>query len=148
MKLEDFAPEYGVFKLRAFPGKEFHLRPVSLVDEAWLQKTFPDIEAVFKEMRMQEIYRIVFRLLPYEEQVLFKTQTVKFISEDGTETTEEIGGAKLLAKAICGAPEKMAIFEALLKTIGASRFVEEVTVNGEAVEKKRPRPTKGPTKKK
>lgn len=136
MELEDFVPEKGTFKLSLFPDVEFELRPMSLDDEAWLQKTFPDAQAIFKEVRMAEIARIAYRLLSIEQQRMFKMQKVTFMDEEGNESETQMGGAKLFASSIRGVNEKIAVFKAILSTIGASRAVETAVKQADGDEKK------------
>ncbi len=125
MNLEDFSPEPGSFHLKAM-NKTYTLNPVSLGDEAWLKAQFgKEIEKVLSEIQMEAIARIVFHQLPAEEKQDFKMREVTVINEEGFETQEQMGGVNLLKHVIVGIEEKLAVFNALLKTIGMSRLAEE-----------------------
>lgn len=122
IRLQDLIPEAAEFSLR-ITGKTYRLRPFNLADEAWLHQTFGEqIQKIFEEIRMQEIARIVFHQLEPESQREFAAQEVRIIDEaTGEEKVERIGGATLLYQVISGFDEKLAIFRALMQTIGVSR---------------------------
>jgi hypothetical protein len=121
IKLEDLVPEGATFALKK-TGKTYRLRPVSLSDELWMNRTFgAEIESVFRQIKMKEICRIVFHQLEEEDKVDFLAQDVTIINEEGEKITQRIGGAELLFILISGYAEKISIFQALLATIGVSR---------------------------
>ena len=129
LKLEDIKPRASTFTLEAFPRVVFHLRAVSVEDEIWMQQEFgKEIEDVFTGMKMDGVCRIAFRLLDAPSREHFKKQSVKMIDEKGEETTEELGGYKLLERCTTGFQAKTDMFAALLQTIGISRpQIEDVT---------------------
>ena len=122
MELKDLVPKQSKLKLKAFK-EPLTLKPITLRDEAWLSETYGDagILKIFERVDLVEISRIVFRLLTNEDKLKFKNRDVTFILEDGTETTEHLGGINLLMQSISGHVEKTAVFTALLENIGFSR---------------------------
>lgn len=125
IKLEDLVPEGSEFTLKK-TGKTYRLKPITLHDELWLQKTFGDeIEKIFRQIRMKEVCRIVFHQLEEEDKEDFLSREVTFINEEGEKQSVKMGGAELLFALISGHAEKVKIFEALLRTIGISRPLME-----------------------
>lgn len=122
MNLKDLKPKESRFKLKA-AKREFTLNPITLADEVWLDEEFGQekIEQIFTEINIKEISRIVFRLIKPEDKVFFKSRPVKFITEDGEELEQDLGGVELLRTMISGNDEKIGIINALLENIGLSR---------------------------
>ncbi len=120
-ELSELVPEPSSFSLRS-TGKTYRLRAVSLADESWMAKTFGDkLPNVFAEMQMKEICRIAFHLMEGEEKRDFIVREVKFIDDAGNELVEVRGGYELLFFCVQGLDERLAIYKALLQTIGVSR---------------------------
>lgn len=139
MDLSQLQPKAAKFILDSMgEKKEFHLRPVTLADEVWLNENFDDISDVFDNLRMDKIARIVFRLLTDESKLFFKTQDVDTVDEEGNEMTIKVGGVKMLQMAISGYSNKINVTVALLECIGFSRpeVLKEDGIGGDAVKKK------------
>lgn len=135
LKLEDLIPEGSEFKLR-ITGKTYKLRPFSMQDELWIQKTFGDgIHDIFKKLKMQEICRITFHQL--EDKSEFTKREVKFVNEEGDSTVQTLGGVELLFSLISGTDEKIEIVNALLATIGLSRPVVQKLEEADRLEKEK-----------
>jgi hypothetical protein len=133
LNLEEITPEGAEFTLKA-TGKTYRMRPFGLEDERWLRKTFGErIKAIMKQVDMDEIARIVFHQLEPDDQMDFVRRPVKFVSEDGAAIEKQLGGVDLLRQCIRGNKEKIAIYQALLETIGLSRGVQEKIIS-DAVE--------------
>jgi hypothetical protein len=125
IRLEDLIPEGAEITLKK-TGKTYRLKPISLSDELWLNKTFgAELDSIFRQIKMKEVCRIVFHQLEDEDKEDFLARDVTIINEEGEKATHRIGGAELLFILISGYKEKLEIFEALLKTIGISRPVME-----------------------
>lgn len=122
----DLNPKESSFELKAI-DKELRLNPVTLRDEAWLSENYSpeEIYQIFTDVNMLEISRIVFRLLNNDDKMFFKSREVTFITENGDELTEVIGGVTLLRELISGPQEKLAILNALNDTFGVSRPVAD-----------------------
>jgi hypothetical protein len=119
--LNDIVPEGASFSLRK-TGKIYRLRPINLSDEIWLQKNFgTGLDAVFREVKMKEICRIAFHQMVEEDKEEFLARDVTVINEEGEKLSVRMGGAELLFVNISGHTEKLAVFEALLHTVGVSR---------------------------
>jgi len=122
MDLSQLKPKAAKFILDSMgEEKEFHLRPVNLSDEVWLNENFEDMSDVFDNLRMDKIARIVFRLLTDESKLFFQTQDVDTVDEEGNEMTMKVGGVKMLQMAISGYENKINVVVALLECIGFSR---------------------------
>lgn len=122
MDLLSLKPKLSKFKLTSISeDREFFLRPITLEDEVWLSENFDDLNAVFTELRMVEISRIVFRLMTPESKSFFKGQAVITVDEDGNEKEETLGGVAMLRTAISGYDNKINVIVALLECIGLSR---------------------------
>jgi hypothetical protein len=136
LNLEDLVREPSEFTLSK-TGKTYRLNPCSLADESWMQRTFgKDIEKIFKEMRMLELSRLVYRLMDDESKESLAQQEVTVYDEEGVKTKQMMGGATLFQHCVVNTKEKMAIVEALLVTIGFSRPVQKELMEG--LEKKSP----------
>lgn len=123
MELDEFIPKTGTFHL-AHTNKTYHLRKISLADEAWLKTRFgSDVEVskIFTEMNIFAIAEIAFHQLVDEERAEFLERDVKFIDDNGKELIMKLGGYKLLFSLISGWSEKSDIVKGLLETIGVSR---------------------------
>lgn len=133
--LEQIIPETGEFKLKK-TGKTYKLRECSIADESWMKQKFGDrLEKIFADIDMQEISKIVFRLMDDKDKEEFIRRDVTFIDEEtGEKKQTQIGGAELLYYHIVGPIEKIEIFRALLATIGVSRQLQDSLM--EKVEKK------------
>jgi hypothetical protein len=140
IKLEELIPKPAEFTLRA-TGRTYTLRPFSLEDRVWVNQTFGDqVEAIFREVRMKEIARIVFHQFDDKTKKEFRAQDVQIVDEDGEEHTERLGGVDLLCKIIQGYDEQIAIYSALMQTFGISQpLMEEMAaeVDSEKTQKKR-----------
>lgn len=131
IRLEDIIPEGATFSLKK-TGKTYRLNPVNLSDELWMSNTFGEkLDDIFKNIRMKDICRIVFRLMVEEDKQDFKAIDVQFINEEGETLDKRMGGAELLFIQVSGYPEKIEIFQALLTTIGVSRPMQEKLESGE-----------------
>lgn len=135
IKLEDLIPQGSSFNLKA-TGKAYRLRPLNLDDEAWLAKTFgADLQAIMSEVRHVEIARIAFRQMEPEDQADFAAREVKLMNEEGETEVVRLGGYRLLLALIQGTAEKIAIYRALLETIGISRPMQDRLMGEEAQKK-------------
>lgn len=149
MDLKQLTPKQSTIKLRAFK-EPIKLRPITLSDEAWLDETYGEagILSIFESMNMIEISRIVFRLICDKDKPRFKSREVQFILEDGSETTQTIGGVNLFMQSISGQQEKVAVFTALLENIGFSRPQIDQMEDGEPAQVKKKTKARKKTKKK
>lgn len=121
LKFEDLIPQKAEFTLR-ITGKTYTILPLTAADEIWLQQKYGSgLEKILKEIRIQEISEIVFRQL--EDKSDFIKRTVKIVNEVGDEVSKDLGGVDLFRSIISGVDEKLAIYQALLQTIGISRPV-------------------------
>jgi hypothetical protein len=121
IQLEDLVPQGAQFTLRK-TEKTYRMNAVSLADEMWINQTFGEsLGEIFKNIKMKEICRIVFRLLDDEDKEDFLARDVTIINEMGEKLTQRMGGSELMFLLISGYAEKIEIFEALLQTIGISR---------------------------
>jgi hypothetical protein len=136
MKLTEMVPKESKLKLGE---KELTLRPINLSDEIWLEKEFGQdgIQEIFEKVKIEEISRIVFRLLVDDDKLFFKKQNVRAVSEDGEVSTIELGGVALLRAMVHGWDDKLALLNCLLENIGASRpEQEEINDDDKKKEKK------------
>jgi len=126
MNLGELNPKGSTFKLKS-SKKAFTLRPVSLLDEDWLDKTYGSekVAEIFAVVDITEIARIAFQLMKPEDRLFFKTQEVITLNEDGSEEGLTLGGLELFKRMIVGNEDKVAILNSLLDTIGASRPIIE-----------------------
>lgn len=128
LKLEELIPAPAEFKL-AKSGKTYHLRPVTLEDEAWLASEFGEqLPKIIEQMRMMDVARIAFRLLEETDKEDFAAREVTLMDDAGESRAVRMGGAKLLFAMISGYAEKMEIYRALLVTIGISRPLQDELV--------------------
>lgn len=123
MDLSKLIPKETKFTLRQVPDAEFKMRPINLRDEIWLKDTYGEdgIKEVFENVNIQEICRIIFRLLDEESKKFFQKQDVNIIDENGEQITETLGGVQLLYSLISGWDEKIKLLNKLLENIGISR---------------------------
>lgn len=125
MRLEELVPQGSEFHL-AIPNKTYHLRPCTLADEVWLQKTFgAKLESVFNELKTKELCRIAVYLMDDKEKEDFIKRTVTFIDDSGEKLSTELGGYELLMTLISGIKEKKEVCQAILQTVGLNRPVLE-----------------------
>lgn len=123
LSLEDLIPTTGSFKL-ASTGKEYTLRPFTMADEIWLEKTYGGdgvIQKIFTDFDFLKIMRIAFNQLTDPQKEDFKVQSVKYIDDEGKEIEMTLGGYKLLYTLVAGFSEKLDVLKALTKTLGISR---------------------------
>lgn len=132
IRLEDIIPEGATFTLRK-TGKTYRLNPVNLSDELWMSNTFGErLDDIFKNIRMKDICRIVFRLMDEDDKQDFAAKDVAFMNEEGETLEKRMGGAELLFVLVSGYAEKIEIFQALLTTIGVSRPMQEALEEADA----------------
>jgi len=122
MKLTDMIPTESKFTLKK-AKREFILNPINLSDEIWLKNEYGEdgIQEIFEKINIEEISRIVFRLMRVEDKEFFASKEVTIIDESGVKETMILGGVNLLRTYISGWGEKLAILNSLLENIGASR---------------------------
>lgn len=137
IKLEEIVPQAATITLKK-TERTYRLRPIDVDDELWLQTRFGNrLQEILSQIRMPEICEIVFHQMEDEDQELFRAQDVKVIDGAGEEHTLRLGGAKLLSKLISGYVEKIAVYQALMVTIGISRpLLDELASAASSTEKK------------
>lgn len=145
ISLNDIVPQEATFSLQA-TNETYTIRPFSIDDELWLQRTFGnELERIFKEVRMEAICRIAFRQLVEEDKKKFATRTVKFTNEEGEEAEHQVGGYRLLLCFISGWGEKVEIITALTQAIGVSRKMLDQITEEEKKRTEKPRSTGEPS---
>lgn len=124
INLEDLTRTTSEFKLSS--GEVFKLRACTLADESWMQRTFgKDIESIFKDVKMDELSRIVFHMMDTESRSKFLSKEIEECDEEGNKSVVKIGGVALFRTHIIDTRDKMAVLESLLETIGISRPVQK-----------------------
>ena len=124
INLEDLTRVPSEFELSI--GKKFKLRPCSLADESWMQRTFgKELEAIFKEIRLDEICRIAFHMMETDSKAELSPRERREVDENGVESIVKIGGVALFKTLIVDTKDKMAVLQSLLETIGISRPVQD-----------------------
>lgn len=115
-------PTNSSFKLKQFDDFEFQLKPCTGGQLAEMNNRIGNVEALMATPTSENISKIALSLMDYESSLKFKKQTVKFIDTmTGEETEEDIGGYKLLMRAIGGINEQYQIYKAILESIGYSK---------------------------
>jgi len=115
--------------------KAYTLRPLTLRDEAWLKASFGDkIEVIFKEMQMDKIARVIFRLLV--EKADFASIQVDEYNDDGDSVSVKVTGPQRVMEAIRGQGHQVKVLQGLLETMGLSRPVMEELEKDSKVKKK------------
>ncbi len=123
MKLEDICPEPAEFTLESC-GRSYIIRTINIADEQWVKQVYGQaVEDVFNEQRWPDICRIVYRLL--EDKADFVKKEVKLIDEQGNEKTTELGGVDLFRTMISGPKDKNAVIQALVKSFGLSKPLQQ-----------------------
>lgn len=134
MDLKQVIPQNSSFTLQS-TGKTYSLRKVTLEDEGWMQENFGDkTQEIFEKMDMQQLSRLVFRLLSDEDRTEFAKRKVKFIDEEGNYIEREVGGVALFKGVLSGMNDKIEVVRALLETIGISRPMQDKLEKGEIKE--------------
>ncbi len=140
--LKDIRPQGAQFAL-SLTKRLYRLRPINVEDELWMAEKFgANLQEILTRGQMDGVCQIVYHQLEHEDREEFREQVVTFVDDSGKEAKETKGGYKLLLCMISGTEEKLAIFEALLKTIGISRPVLEKlseTTDEASPQKKTPR---------
>lgn len=122
MNLAELRPQKSTFKLSTIK-QELVMNPITLSDEVWLSQQYSQerIQQIFNHVDLNEISRIVFRLLDIDSKKLFRKQKVEFVTEDGDVLEKELGGVDLLRNACVGADDKLALLNAIIDNLGLSR---------------------------
>lgn len=121
LSIEDIQPKRSFFELKV-TGRRYHLHPVMLEDEIWLRHEFGDrLKEILQEVEMEPLCRIAFRLMEEEDRATLQAQTVTITNEEGQSVSETLGGVRLLRCLVMGLDEKLAIYRAVMATIGLSR---------------------------
>jgi hypothetical protein len=125
IKIEELVPEDATFTLKK-TGKTYRLRAITVSDEIWITRTFGErIESIFKEVKMEDVCKVIFHQLEKDDKEDFLAKDVDIINEEGERLKVKIGGAELLSALISGHSEKLHLFEALLTTMGLSRPIRD-----------------------
>ena len=120
MKLEDLKPRPSKFHL-SYNDKWYTMRPWTLNDQIWMNQEYGDrINEIFSEKNIDivAIARMAFRLL--DDKSDFKAREFTAIDEDGNETTQTIGGYKLLIARVKTVKEQLELLTAVVECIGLS----------------------------
>lgn len=116
--LEDVIPSESGFYLKK-RDKTYHVRPFSISDVIWVQKTFgkePHIMGeIFEKQDWSKIIRIVYHQLVEKEDFLLIEQ--EEIDEFGRKVKVEISGPSRLLRSIDGIEEGMKVIGAVTKSI-------------------------------
>ncbi len=125
IELKDIVPRGATIKL-SMKNRTYRLRAVTLDDEIWMNETFGStLEDIFKNLKMKEVCKIVFHQMEEEDKQDFLAIDVEFINEKGEKLLKRMGGSDLLMIHILGYSEKIALYEALMETIGLSRPLQK-----------------------
>lgn len=139
INLKDLIPTEAEIML---DGKTYTLRKINMEDEAWLLQEFgAELENILKDIKMNEISRIVYRLIKDKKD--FVAREISEIDEQGIEHKKMVGGAALLHSKITGVNEKFAVYRALLTTIGISRPILDDLMGEEDQKKNQVKKTTG-----
>lgn len=138
--LEDLIPMTGEFSLEATGAIVHQLRPITLQDQVWIKDKFGDAQALQKILegtKLKELCQLIYHQLLDKSH--FRASVVKEINDEGDEVERKITGPEALASCVSTKKEQLAIYKALLKTIGVSEpMLEEVLGGGESAKKKQP----------
>jgi len=125
-KLEDLVPEEASFLLAAFPDKEFKIRTVNIEDWTHFKNKYGErLSDILQGKDWEEICAMIFRLLSSADKETFSARDCEFWDDEGNKTVGRIGGAKLLAHYVNGIPEFLKMTEALYRSIGAGKPIDE-----------------------
>ena len=130
IKLDQLIPKKVELEMTIPSGENafVHIGPFTLEHEIWLKETFGDkVQQVFKDMEIDSLARIAFRVMDPADRMHFPKQTVETIDEEGNAVTESIGGYRLFARCFSGTTQKIKLLEALTESLGVSRaLIEEI----------------------
>lgn len=133
MKLDDICPQPAEFKLDSC-GRSYVIRTINISDEQWVRETYGDrIQEVFDEQRWPDICRIVYRLL--EDKSDFIKKEVRIVDEYGNEELHELGGVDLFRTMVSGHKDKNAVIQALVKSFGLSKPLQQQIAAAQAQKK-------------
>lgn len=121
IELKDIVPKQTVLKLSN--GKEYKINPITLRDEAYFQQIWNKDEyaKIFTEVRVNDLCRILYRLMDNEHKKDFAPIKQIDYDENGYEIEKSIGGIELLSSFIVGIQDKIAIINCILEAIGISQ---------------------------
>lgn len=123
LKLEDIVrseAEITLFDLEGQPV-ECHLMPVTLEDEAWMNKKFGivNLHDIFQKQNWEQFCQIVYRLL--REKDSFGAIRIKTRDDDGVQQEVLLTGPQRVMRGIRSPHQRAKIMEGLLATFGFSR---------------------------
>lgn len=121
----DLVPQEVSFTLRSMPNVQLKLHPITLDDENWLQREFPNLQQDIATLKMSVIARIVWRLLTEDSKAFFPASEVTVMNEEGHKAKVSVGGVTLLATRVQGTQDKLDLVKVLLECIGFSRPVTD-----------------------
>ena len=99
---------------------KFTLRPLDLRDESWLKRKFGNkLEAIFKNIEMESICSIIFRLI--KDKSLLEAIQVDDYDDDGNKISITVTGPERVMRGIRGKAHQIEVFRGLIKTMGISR---------------------------
>ena len=125
----DLVPVRSSFTLAQFGDEEFYLEPCTGGKLIEISKTIGNIDRILSVPSAENISKLALMLMNYESSVHFKVQQVKKVDVlTGEESTEKIGGYKLLAACIRGMKEQFAIYKAILLSVGYEESMAEELV--------------------
>jgi hypothetical protein len=132
LKLEDIIPAPASFKLKALNDVELQVRPITAGDRIWMKQTFGDrLMVALQAKDLDGFARVVYRQLTDESKRAFRSKEVAIFNEEtGEESKATLGGYKLLLALMGagGAPEMMAIMQALNRAAGVTEEMEKRVV--------------------
>jgi len=132
MDLLDIIPKKSEITLN---GKEYELRPVSLSDETWMNRQFgSELQAIFSELRMIEICRIVYHLLADRRD--FPSEMRDDFNDDGDPVKLKVKGYEVLMGHVHGKKHQLDIINALLENIGLSQPLLDKATSSAPLKKK------------
>ena len=130
IKLDQLIPKKVELEMTIPSGENafVHIGPFTLEHEIWLKDVFGDkIQQVFKDMEIDSLAKIAFRVMDPADRMHFPKQTVETLDEEGNAVSESIGGYRLFARCFSGTTQKIKLLEALTESLGVSRaLIEEI----------------------
>lgn len=125
LSLRDLVPAKAKFRL-ANTEREYTLRPISLGDQLWIAETFQvGLEQILAKGMIKEMIGVAFHQLSENDKSDFARREVTVMDNAGEKHARMLGGATLLAELIHGPSEIVSISEALLRTLGISKPIQD-----------------------
>lgn len=117
--IENLVPQKVRLKFSNY-GREFKLRPISVLDDLWMSKFLKNAESV-ELLDVEKLAAIAYHQMVKEDQKHLASQDVEYYDDSGNCAIHKAGGKDLILSLMTGEDDIVSLSDAVTECIRISR---------------------------